>query len=96
MKVHCTDRPEGSRLWWNEEGLHIDVRGLQPPEPMIAILGLIDGGEVEGALIAHLDREPIFLYPELDDRGFIHELVPACGSGDCADEVKLRMVRWTR
>jgi Uncharacterized conserved protein (DUF2249) len=96
MKVHCTDRPEGSRLWWNEEGLHIDVRGLQPPEPMIAILGLIDGGEVEGALIAHLDREPIFLYPELDDRGFSHELVPACGGGECADEVKLRMVRWTR
>ena len=95
MKVHCSDRPEASRLWWSEEGLHIDVRGLQPPEPMIAILGLIDGDEVEGALIAHLDREPIFLYPELDDRGFSHEIVPACG-GDCTDEVKVRIARWTR
>ena len=96
MSAHCTDRPDGSRLWRDEDGLHIDVTGLEPPEPMVAILGLIDAGEVEGTLIAHLDREPIFLYPELDDRGFSHEIVPACGGGDCADEVRLRMVRWAR
>jgi Uncharacterized conserved protein (DUF2249) len=94
MRVHCTDRSEGSRLWHNQEGLHIDVTGLEPPEPMVAILSLIDGGEVQEALIAHLDREPIFLYPELDDRGWSHEIVPSCGGGDCADQVKLRMVRW--
>ncbi len=94
MKIHCTEGSEGSRLWRNQEGVHIDVRGLEPPEPMVAILELIESGEVEGALIAHLDREPIFLYPELDDRGWSHEIVPACGGGDCADEVRLRMVRW--
>jgi hypothetical protein len=45
-------------------------------------------------LIAHLDREPIFLYPELDDRGWSHEVMESsCGGQDCADGVRLRMVR---
>ncbi len=62
---------------------------------MVAILQTIDGGEVDTALVAHLDREPIFLYPELDDRGWSHELVQSsCGGADCEDGVTLRMVRW--
>ena len=44
---------------------------------MVAILQTIEGGEVDTALIAHLDREPIFLYPELDDRGWSHEIHPS-------------------
>ena len=55
--------------------MHLDVRGLELPEPMVAILRLIDGGEVENVLIAHLDREPVFLYPELDERGWAHEII---------------------
>lgn len=82
-------------MWRTADAIHIDVRDLESPEPMVAILQTIDGGEVETALIAHLDREPIFLYPELDDRGWSHELIqPSCGSTDCEDEVMLRMVRW--
>jgi hypothetical protein len=81
-------------VWRTAEAVHIDVRGLHPPEPMVAILGLIDGGEVDAVLIATLDREPIFLYPELDDRGWTHEVVEgSCGGHDCADGVHLRMVR---
>jgi Uncharacterized conserved protein (DUF2249) len=86
---------EGARTWKAADGLHVDVTGLDPPEPMITILRLIDGGEVEGALIAHLDREPIFLYPELDERGWSHELVASC-ENPCSDAVRLRMVRWGR
>ena len=37
---------------------------LEPPEAMVAILQTIDGGEVNTAPVAHLGREPIFLYPE--------------------------------
>ncbi|MCC6948388.1 MAG: DUF2249 domain-containing protein [Bradyrhizobiaceae bacterium] len=74
--------------------MHIDVRGLEPPEPMLAILQLIDGGMIETALIAHLDREPIFLYPELNERGWAFEILPATGEPLSAeDEVRLRMVR---
>jgi Uncharacterized conserved protein (DUF2249) len=82
-------------MWRAADAVHIDLRGLEPPEPMIAILQTIDGGEVNTALVAHLDREPIFLYPELDDRGWSHELIQSsCGITDCEDGVILRMVRW--
>jgi hypothetical protein len=77
-----------------DDAVHIDLRGLNPPEPMVAILQTIDGGEIDTALIAHLDREPIFLYPELDDRGWSHELIQSsCGSRDCEDGVMIRMLR---
>jgi hypothetical protein len=86
---------DGSRVWRTPEAVHIDVRGLEPPEPMVEILRLIDHGEIDGVLIAHLDREPIFLYPELDDRGWGHAIVePSCGGRDCADGVSVRMTRW--
>lgn len=82
-------------MWWADDALHIDVRGLDPPEPMVTILRAIDSGEADAVLIAHLDREPIFLYPELDDRGWSHEIVQSsCGSPDCEDGTMLRMQRY--
>jgi hypothetical protein len=61
---------------------------------MLAILQAIDSGAASAVVIAHLDREPIFLYPELDDRGWSHELVPSSGgSGDAEDGIVLRMER---
>jgi hypothetical protein len=91
----CSSQPaKEERVWRTADAVHIDVRGLAPPEPMIAILQMLDSGEVDTALVAHLDREPIFLYPELDERGWAHELVPSsCGSADCEDGVMLRLVR---
>jgi hypothetical protein len=81
-------------MWRTPEAVHIDVRGLDPPEPMVEILRLIDGGAIEDVLVAHLDREPIFLYPELDDRGWSHEVVEAsCGEPGCGDGVRVRIVR---
>jgi len=95
--VGCARPEDGSRLWYTPEGVHIDVRGLEPPEPMVAILRLIDQDEAGCVIIAHLDREPIFLYPELDDRGWSHDVIPsACGGHDCEEKVKLRLVRWRK
>ena len=91
----CTRPAEKPRMWRTADAVHLDVRDLEPPGPMVAILQAIDGGGVDTALIAHLDREPIFLYPELDDRGWSHEIIQSsCGSTDCEDGVMLRMVRW--
>jgi hypothetical protein len=60
---------------------------------MVTILQMIDRDEIDGVLIAHFDHEPIFLYPELDDRGWSHEIVPSeCGS--CTDEVKICIARY--
>jgi hypothetical protein len=91
----CVRPEDDSRLWRTADAVHIDVRDLEAPEPMIAILRAIDGGEIDGALVAHLDREPIFLYPELDDRGWGYELLASsCESPGCDEGVMLRMVRW--
>jgi hypothetical protein len=90
---HCARPSDGARTWSDADGLHVDVRGLDPPQPMIEILGLIESGQAGAVLTAHLDREPIFLYPELEDRGWDHELLPACAHGEHDGEVKLRMVK---
>lgn len=91
----CARPEEKSRTWRAGDAVHIDVRGLDPPEPMVAILQAIDSGAVNTVLVAHLDREPIFLYPELDDRGWSHELIQSsCGSPDCEDGIMLRMERY--
>lgn len=88
------DRGIGPRTWRTPDALHIDLRGLEPPEPMVMILRMLDGGEADGPLVAHLDREPIFLYPELDDRGWNHEIVSSARTGHAArDDVVLRLTR---
>lgn len=73
--------------------MHIDLRGLT--EPMAAILRTLESGELDSALIGHFDGEPINLYPELEERGWSHEIMDLhCGSTDCEDGLMLRMVRW--
>src|SRR5262249_25774305 len=50
----------------------IDVRGLEPPQPLVRILGALDtlaDGDRLGGLIG---RGPVLLYPQLDARGFSH------------------------
>ena len=95
--MSCVQRDDGARLWHTPDGVHIDLRGLEPPEPLVSILRLIDAGEVDDVLIAHFDREPIFLYPELEDRGWTHELLGhSCDGSECEDGVQLRLARWSR
>jgi hypothetical protein len=92
--VHCSGPGSGERIWRTPEATHVDLRGLDPPEPMVTVLQMLDRGEVDNLLIAHFDREPIFLYPELDDRGWTHELVAhECGSC-AADAVTVQIARY--
>jgi len=44
-------------VWLTADAVHIDLRGLEPPQLMVAILQTIDGGEVDTALVAHFDRD---------------------------------------
>ncbi|MGE5504785.1 MAG: DUF2249 domain-containing protein [Actinomycetota bacterium] len=62
--------PEGAMAWREEDGIHIDVRRLQPPQPMVAILRLIEGLSEPCPIIVHHDREPRYLAPELAERGW--------------------------
>jgi hypothetical protein len=60
------------RRWRDAQGEHIDVRGLPPPQPLVAILRLIHecGERGDAAVIAHLERDPRALYPELAEIGW--------------------------
>jgi uncharacterized protein (DUF2249 family) len=51
----------------------LDVRGLEPPQPMLRVLQEIDRLGPGAELEVHHDRRPMFLYPQLGERGFIHE-----------------------
>ena len=62
--------PEGALTWNEADGLHIDVRKLTPPLPMLAILRLLDGTAGLDALVVHHERLPQFLIPELAERGW--------------------------
>jgi len=52
-----------------EQAVHLDNRGLQPPQPMLRILAAADRLAPGGVIIAHNDRAPVYLYPELEARG---------------------------
>jgi uncharacterized protein (DUF2249 family) len=51
----------------------VDVRGLEPPEPMVRVLESLDALPARGELVVLHERRPMFLYPQLDARGFVHE-----------------------
>lgn len=74
---------------WSEAGEpHIDVRGLAPPDPLVAILRLLRSCGDEACVIAHLDRDPVMLYPELAQIGWQAEHL----EGE-PGEVRLRLRR---
>jgi hypothetical protein len=85
------DKAEKARIWQEGEATHIDVRGLEPPEPMLAILREIERPDGPSALTVHHEREPVFLYPELAERAWRHKLI----AGD-PGEVRLYLWRGDR
>lgn len=69
--------PVPGTFWRDAEGLHVDTRGLAPPDPMIAVLWHIAQPGETGPVIALFDRDPLFLLSELEDRGWRHAYEPA-------------------
>ena len=63
-------------FWHEPDGLHVDVRGLGPPDPMVAILGHIETTDQNGPITVHHDRQPIYLFPELTERGWSYRQIP--------------------
>jgi uncharacterized protein (DUF2249 family) len=59
--------------WQDADAWHIDVRGLIPPQPMIAILSLLKSGKITNRLVVHIDRDPVHLYAELEELGWEYE-----------------------
>jgi len=80
-------RAQGRR--WNDwDGIHIDVRGLSPPAPLIAILTLVGSVHDATAVIVHHDRDPHMLYPELAELHWTAQRIDAPPG-----EVRLRLER---
>jgi len=79
---HWTERlaSDDWRVWFHRRGAvepnaaaaTIDVRGLPPPEPMVRVLECLDGLAPGDTLTVLHERRPMFLYPQLDERGFTH------------------------
>ncbi|HEX7653197.1 MAG TPA: DUF2249 domain-containing protein [Verrucomicrobiae bacterium] len=56
-----------------ESIIQLDARGLEPPQPMIKILAAVAELAPGTILAAHTDRQPMLLYPQLNQRGLIYE-----------------------
>ena len=55
-----------------EGAVELDLRGLEPPEPMLRILNTLEALPVGATFRARTDRQPIHLFPELIARGAHH------------------------
>lgn len=53
-----------------ENVIELDVRELVPPEPMIKILESLSRVDENTILLVHHHREPMMLYPKLEERGY--------------------------
>lgn len=53
-----------------ENVIELDVRELVPPEPMMRILENISRVSEKTVMVVHHHREPMLLYPKLDERGY--------------------------
>ena len=62
----CDDRPPADLDW-----LTIDVRGLEPPMPLVRVLEALETLPGRSGLIVHTDRRPMLLLEELPRRGFV-------------------------
>lgn len=88
MNTHSSDPGTEHQPWHDAAGIHIDVRGLTPPAPLVAIIRLIESVADATPVIVHHDRNPKLLYPELAERGWGVETIP----GE-AGEVRLKLQR---
>ena len=61
--------PAASSDGWPAPSVFLDNRGLQPPEPMVRILDAFEHLDAGAVLEAVNERDPVFLYPELQARG---------------------------
>ncbi|MDA9431928.1 DUF2249 domain-containing protein [Bradyrhizobium sp. CCBAU 51627] len=55
---------------WPEPVVELDNRDLDPPEPMVRILAAAEKLGPGETLSSLLRREPVFLFPQLEKRGF--------------------------
>ncbi len=55
------------------EVIHVDNRGLEPPEPMVRILAIVQQLAPGQRMEALNERRPMLLYPKIEELGLEHE-----------------------
>lgn len=88
MRAPSSSPGAAAKQWRDGAAIHIDVRGLAPPAPLVAIVRLIESVADATPVIVHHDRDPKLLYPELAERGWSAETI----AGD-PGEVRLMLQR---
>ena len=75
--------PRSAPLQWRDgEAAHIDVRGLPPPQPLVAILRLVHSlADGKTPVVVHHDRDPVMLHPELAEIGWSADRM-TCPAGE--------------
>ena len=68
--------------------VRLDVRGLEPPEPMVRTLAALEALPADHTLVQVNARVPRFLLPILAERGFLWEI-----DETSADRVVVRIRR---
>jgi uncharacterized protein (DUF2249 family) len=71
--VTMAGRPPAPAVLHSPDRVEIDVRGLEPPHPMLRVLQRLDTLGIGQTLDVLHDRRPMLLYPQLEARGFAHE-----------------------
>lgn len=79
---------EEERFWLEGGKLHMDVRNMPPPMPMIAVLQFLDSGAHDGDLYIHTPHFPVHLLPELEERHVHWQMI-----ADQPQETILRLSR---
>ena len=59
----------------------LDVRGLEPPEPMVRTLAALETLADGAVLVQQVDRVPQFLLPILSERGWHYEVDDSAPDG---------------
>ncbi len=88
MKEGLPASVRGVAVEWVDGVPSLDLRGLQPPQPAVTILSLLELEGCGDSVLVRLERDPVFLYPELVERGWRWEPI-SVAPGD----VRLRLFR---
>jgi uncharacterized protein (DUF2249 family) len=73
--------------------IELDVRGLEPPEPLERVVAALDALRVGTSLRVKIDRQPLPLYRMLERNGYVYEERPG---GDSVFEITIRLRDGTR
>ncbi len=73
LGVSVTPPSCGSSTTQPDAMVDLDARGLEPPQPLVAILEATAGLRPGAMLRARTDRRPVHLYAQLEERGFTAE-----------------------